>query len=133
VTSRNTGEGVVDKSELVFTRANWNAPQTVTVTGVDDAVRDGASQYLVSLGLSQTSDANYQAMKPVDVSLANPAIKWQVLQRNRCRSPHLHRNGQKPLPQHLRKTSRFLTHRGFEQVLRQMMSCLHLRKIRINA
>jgi len=31
----------VDKNTLVFTAANWDTPQTVTVTGVDDAIREG--------------------------------------------------------------------------------------------
>ncbi|MEG4454295.1 Calx-beta domain-containing protein, partial [Microcoleus sp. N9_A1] len=35
-TSDNTAEGTVDKPSLTFTSANWNTPQTVTVTGVDD-------------------------------------------------------------------------------------------------
>ena len=35
----------VDKSSLTFTNANWNTPQTVTVTGVDDLVVDGNIAY----------------------------------------------------------------------------------------
>ena len=36
VTSQDTGEAVVDQASLTFTPHNWDEPQTVTVTGVDD-------------------------------------------------------------------------------------------------
>ncbi len=35
ITSDKTSEGKVDKPSLTFNAANWNTPQTVTVTGVD--------------------------------------------------------------------------------------------------
>ena len=37
-------EGTVSPASLIFTTANWNMAQTVTVTGVDDAVVDGHSR-----------------------------------------------------------------------------------------
>ena len=36
VTSADTGEATVSTSELAFTTSNWNTPQTVTVTGVNE-------------------------------------------------------------------------------------------------
>ena len=42
LSSSNTAEGTVLPASLIFTTANWNVAQTVTVTGVDDAVVDGA-------------------------------------------------------------------------------------------
>src|SRR5438876_179842 len=48
VASSNAGEGTVTPSTLTFTAADWNAPQTVTVTGVDDQVQDGAIAYGVA-------------------------------------------------------------------------------------
>ena len=44
LSSSNTTEGTVSPASLVFTTANWNVAQTVTVTGVDDAVVDGADR-----------------------------------------------------------------------------------------
>lgn len=38
VTSSDTGEATVSPTSLTFTTANWDAPQTVTITGVNDAV-----------------------------------------------------------------------------------------------
>ena len=41
LSSSDTTEGTVAPASLIFTTANWNVAQTVTVTGVDDAVDDG--------------------------------------------------------------------------------------------
>src|SRR3712207_6947753 len=45
--SGNAAEGVLSASSLVFTPANWNVPQTVTVTGVNDAEYDGPVGYTI--------------------------------------------------------------------------------------
>ncbi|MFN7982693.1 MAG: hypothetical protein U0Q11_12610 [Vicinamibacterales bacterium] len=42
LSSSNTAEGTVSPSSVTFTSGNWNTPQTVTVTGVDDFLVDGA-------------------------------------------------------------------------------------------
>ena len=44
LSSSDPAEGTVIPASLVFTSANWNVAQTVTVTGVDDAVVDGADR-----------------------------------------------------------------------------------------
>ena len=41
LSSSDTTEGTVLPASLTFTTANWNVAQTVTVTGVDDALDDG--------------------------------------------------------------------------------------------
>jgi hypothetical protein len=41
VVSGDPGEATVSSASLTFTSANWNTPQTVTVTGVDDVLADG--------------------------------------------------------------------------------------------
>ena len=43
--SEPAGEGSPSPASLTFTPVNWNAPQTVTVTGVDDLVADGDASY----------------------------------------------------------------------------------------
>ena len=45
LTSSNPGEGTVSPASLTFTAANWYQPQTVTVTGVDDAASTAAGLY----------------------------------------------------------------------------------------
>jgi len=71
VSSSDTTEGVTDVSSLVFTPANWDVPQTVTVTGQDDAIADGQIAYNIVLGAITSSDARYNGMNPADVSALN--------------------------------------------------------------
>ncbi len=62
-TSSDTSEGTVD-GPLVFTADNWDSSQTVTVTGVDDALLDGDVAYSLSY-LSSSTDPNYDALAGV--------------------------------------------------------------------
>ena len=52
-------EGTSQPRQLTFTSANWNAPQTVTVTGVDDSVADGDQAYTIVFTADTSSDAAY--------------------------------------------------------------------------
>src|SRR5204863_7572285 len=45
VTSSNTSEGTITATTLTIKNSDWNVPQTITVTGVDDAVDDGDKAY----------------------------------------------------------------------------------------
>ena len=47
--SSNTSEGTVTPATMTFTEANWETPQTVTVTGVDDNNSDGHQDYQITL------------------------------------------------------------------------------------
>ena len=51
LSSNDATEGAV-QSEVVFTPANWNIPQTIVVTGLPDPIpiHDGAINYLVVTG-----------------------------------------------------------------------------------
>src|SRR5258705_451576 len=71
VASSDATEGTVSVSTLAFTVANWNAPQTVTVTGVDDQVQDGAIAYSVVPGAAASCDPIYSGIDPADVALSN--------------------------------------------------------------
>ena len=71
VSSSDTGEGTVSPSSLTFTTVNWNAPQVVTLTGVDDAVADGNQVYSIVTGAATSSDSNYNGMDAADVSASN--------------------------------------------------------------
>ena len=71
VTSDDETEGTVSPAELTFTSANWMNEQTVTVTGVDDALDDGDRGYTVVLGAAASTDTDYQGVDPADVSLTN--------------------------------------------------------------
>ncbi len=43
----------------------------MTVTGVDDSIADGNQSYSIILGPTSSADANYNALDPADVTLAN--------------------------------------------------------------
>ena len=71
ISSSRTGEGTVSPASVTFDTVNWKSPQTVTVTGVDDQVADGAQPYLINLSAASSTDANYNNRKPSDVSVTN--------------------------------------------------------------
>lgn len=71
VVSTQPGEGQVSVGSLTFTPVNWNQPQTVTVTGVDDGRADGDQAYQIQLGVASSADPNYNGMNPADIALSN--------------------------------------------------------------
>jgi len=71
VTSSDTTEGTVSVASLTFSTNNWNVPQTVTVTGVDDPDVDGPIAYQVILSAAVSTDPDYNGVKPANVSLIN--------------------------------------------------------------
>jgi hypothetical protein len=70
IASLNTAEGTAAPASLVFTTANWNAPQDVFLTGVEDLVADGTQIYVVQVGPA-TGDTTYAALAPVNVEVRN--------------------------------------------------------------
>jgi hypothetical protein len=71
LTSSNTAEGTVAPSELVFTPGDWQTPQTVTATGVDELVDDGDAAYTIVTAPADSSDPLYDNMDADDVNLFN--------------------------------------------------------------
>jgi len=70
VKSLNEAEGVASPANLVFTRADWNAAQAVTVTGVHDEQNPGNQAYLVKLGPAQSEDPVFRD-KTTEVPITN--------------------------------------------------------------
>ncbi|MGQ4649173.1 Calx-beta domain-containing protein [Lyngbya aestuarii] len=63
-------EGNISTNALIFDNSNWNLPQIVTVTGVDDDIADGDIAYnIVTSAIS--ADANYNQLNVDDVALTN--------------------------------------------------------------
>ena len=58
-------------ASLTFTTANWNVAQTVTVTGVDDALVDGPQAYLIVTAAAVSTDPNYTGANAADVAVSN--------------------------------------------------------------
>jgi uncharacterized delta-60 repeat protein len=71
LTSSNPQEGTVSPSSITFTPDDWNVPKVVTVTGVDDAVADGAKTYRISSSPAVSADSRFQGLRAPNVELIN--------------------------------------------------------------
>jgi hypothetical protein len=69
--SSNTMQGTIDQASLTFTADTWNAPQTVTITGVDDGLPDGNVQYMIATGAATSADSTFTGIDPDDVFVTN--------------------------------------------------------------
>jgi hypothetical protein len=73
VSSARLTEGTVSPASVTFTALDWNVPQTVTVTGVDDHTVDGDTLYTVTNGVAVSGDSSYNGINAADVSVTNHA------------------------------------------------------------
>ena len=71
ISSNDSTEGTVLPASITFTAANWNVPQLVTVTGVNDALFDADIAYSIVTAAAVSSDPNYSGRDPANVSLVN--------------------------------------------------------------
>jgi len=63
VATSDTGEATAAPATLTFTPANWNVPQTITVTGVDDTILDGGQISTLTISVDAAhSDSAYAAV-----------------------------------------------------------------------
>ena len=53
------GQASLSASSLTFTKNNWNTPQTVRVTGLDDFIDDDTVIFYVDVGPSSSSDNDF--------------------------------------------------------------------------
>ena len=77
VSSSNTDTATVDIAELVFTSANWDDAQAVSVTGVQDYANAGDRDFSVVLDAVISSDSAYSGIDAVDVQLTNIEVSNQ--------------------------------------------------------
>ncbi|MGB0844425.1 MAG: autotransporter outer membrane beta-barrel domain-containing protein, partial [Alphaproteobacteria bacterium] len=108
VTSSDVGEGTVSLNQLTFTTANWNVPQTVTVTGSDDGVIDGDQTFNIALNINTglTADTYYHASDPADVTATTTDINAIISRTQSVVAEHLAAKGQLILSQNPRLTNR---------------------------
>ena len=64
LSSNDLTEGTVAPASVTFTTVNWNVAQTVTVTGVDDAVDDGDIAYSIVTAAAVSADLTYNGLQP---------------------------------------------------------------------
>ncbi|MHC4435103.1 MAG: LamG domain-containing protein, partial [Planctomycetota bacterium] len=70
ITSGDTGEATVDLSSLTFTPADWNTPQTVTVSGQDDSLIDGDQTTVITLSVDDAqSDDQFDGVLDQTISV----------------------------------------------------------------
>jgi hypothetical protein len=71
VSSSDASEGTASKSSVEFTVNNWDTPQTVVVTGVDDFIIDGDIIYTIETGVFASTDSNFNGEAVSDVTVTN--------------------------------------------------------------
>ncbi|SNT39341.1 hypothetical protein SAMN05421640_3734, partial [Ekhidna lutea] len=74
VTSGDMTEGMVSPASLTFDEFNWDTPQTVTVTPVDDTPVDGDVDYNVTLAVNTgvgNADGDYNSVPDAIVTVTN--------------------------------------------------------------
>src|SRR2546427_11929 len=71
LSSSDLPEGTVAPASVTFTSGNWNTAQTVTVTGADDFVVDGAVAYTIVTASATSADAGYNGLDAADVGVTN--------------------------------------------------------------
>ncbi|MBQ9244164.1 MAG: hypothetical protein IJ165_13260 [Proteobacteria bacterium] len=59
LSTSNDKEGTVSPTTVIFTKDNWGEPQTITVQGVDDEIRDGNINYTIFFSPSESNDEDY--------------------------------------------------------------------------
>jgi hypothetical protein len=69
--SSDNSEGVVSGSQLIFTPENWDSPQRIWITGVDDDLKDGDQSYQLQFGEATSDDFGYRRERPDDMNLIN--------------------------------------------------------------
>jgi hypothetical protein len=80
VGSSDTGEAAASPGTLVFTPGGWNLPQTVTITGADDSLRDGDQSSLVTVAVEAgQSDQHFGDVpaQTVSVTTTDDDLGWQ--------------------------------------------------------
>ncbi len=71
LSSSDTTEGAVSVSSITFTPTNWDIAQTITISGVDDAVQDGDISYQLVVGEVLSADLDYNKLNAADITLIN--------------------------------------------------------------
>ncbi len=71
--SSNTNEGTVSPASLTFTKLNYRAPQTVTVTGVNDdvVIVDGNQPFSISVAAASSTDQSFNGKFASQVQVTN--------------------------------------------------------------
>ncbi|MDA3779078.1 MAG: Ig-like domain-containing protein, partial [Bacteroidales bacterium] len=64
-------EGTLSNNRLTFTTENWDAQQTVTITGVNDYVDDGDINYKIIIDNLISTDLSYNGLSVSNIDVVN--------------------------------------------------------------
>ena len=71
ILSSNFTEGTTSVTSRIFTPSNWNLPQSVVITGQEDAATDGPISYFVRVGASISTDIAWNNLPAKTVGVTN--------------------------------------------------------------
>ncbi|MFG0289369.1 MAG: beta strand repeat-containing protein [Rhodopirellula sp. JB044] len=71
IASNDPSEGSASPTSTSFNSSNWDQPQTITITGVDDVITDGDVEYTITVSTRSTTDSAYNSVSPVVRTLTN--------------------------------------------------------------
>ena len=71
LTSSDPGEGTLSQTSLTFKPEDWDTPQFVTITGIDDQIDDGDVAFTIETKPANSADPKYHAQNAADVSVTN--------------------------------------------------------------
>ena len=79
LSSSDLTEGTVQPAHLTFTAADWNVPQTATITGVNDDLHDGDQLYSIITAPATGANSFYHNLQVANVSAINidDDLGWQ--------------------------------------------------------
>ena len=89
LSSSDLTEGTINTNQLTFTTSNWNVPQNVIVTGVDDAADDGNITFNIVASTTTSADATYAGLANKNqavVNLDNDATMTMPSAQSFCKS-----------------------------------------------
>jgi Cadherin-like/Bacterial Ig domain len=74
VSVSNAAEASVSLATITFTPGNWNIPQLVTLTGLQDYVQDGDTTYSLQFSAMTSADTAFNGVTAADVVVVNHQI-----------------------------------------------------------
>ncbi|MFQ5470054.1 MAG: Calx-beta domain-containing protein [Gammaproteobacteria bacterium] len=69
--SSDDSEGSISTSMLTFLTTNWNTPQTVTISGLDDSQVDGDIDFTIVTNPARSVGPDYQNIDAANISVTN--------------------------------------------------------------
>ncbi len=72
----NNSEVTVSSSSLTFTTSNWNIPQIVTITGINDGIIDGNTVHTITTNAATSADTDYNTLNAADITATNTDVNF---------------------------------------------------------